>query len=264
LRATLRHQLSAVYNIEAGYLGAVDWDAESAVTGNNTLFSVFSDFGTDPVGGLVGVDQAILHRIRTNSHLDSVELNMRRTWASYNYHFHGSWLAGFRWLKLRDKFDFFADIEEHANEFPPGGTWPAAQTDVRVVTDNNLYGGQLGGQLGMNLCPGIIVNGEIKAGVYGVRADLDSSVTSTVLGNPLIYSGDEDDVALVAEANAQLTWQFHPMWKIRGGYQFLYIEGIALPGENLNNVPLGSNVVGINDNGNALLHGGALGVEFGW
>ena len=40
LQATIRHQLSAVYNIEAGYLGVVDWGTGSARTSDsNSLYS---------------------------------------------------------------------------------------------------------------------------------------------------------------------------------------------------------------------------------
>ena len=267
LQASARYQLSAVYNIEAGYLGVVDWGAHASVTSeNDSLYSFFSQFGNQPFGGFADVDQASFHSVNYRTHLDTVELNMRRSWILPSYRLHGSWLTGFRWLKLRDEMDFFAQVAPHFDPINEVDR-DAAFTDYRLQIDNNLYGSQLGGQLGVCILPGLLVTGDIKAGAYYLQSTLDSQLTSTSLPTARLDFGDSDDIALLAQAGAYVTYQLHPLWKIRAGYQFLYLDGIALAPSNISRQqPFtgGTRLVAINDNGDALFHGGVLGLEIGW
>ena len=264
VQATIRYQMSAVYNIEAGYLGVVDWgDSIVATSANDGLYSWLSDYGNQPFGGFADVDQATLMRVRYSSHIDSVEFNLRRTWAKSNYRIHGSWFGGFRWLTLRDKMQFFSDVQAHLDPINNVNR-DAAQANFWAETDNDLYGGQLGGQLGASLLPGLNVIGQLKAGVYGVQADVDTRLMTTSMGSPLVESGDSSDTALLAEAGAYVTYQLHPLWKIRAGYQCLYLDGVALASENFNAQSTAGGRLPVNDNGSAFIHGGTLGLEVGW
>jgi hypothetical protein len=62
-------------------------------------------------------------------------------------------------------------------------------------------------------------------------------------------------------------------WTFKLGYQFLFVDGVALASENFNPTPpsVFAGVPGdlirrptINDNGNAFYHGLMAGVEFMW
>jgi hypothetical protein len=242
----------------------VDWDDSLVATSDNHgLYSWLSGFGNQPFGGFADVDQATLQSVRYSSHIDTVELNLRRTWASGNYRIHGSWFGGFRWAKLRDKFQFFSDVQAHFDPINSVNV-DAAQADFRAETDNNLYGGQLGCQLGASLLPGLNVTGQLKAGVYGVQSDLNNYLLTTNIADPVTENGDSSDTALLAEAGAYVTYQLHPLWKIRAGYQCMYFDGVALASENFNVQSNAGGPLPVNDNGSAFLHGGTLGLEAGW
>ena len=267
LQASARYQLSAVYNIEAGYLGVADWGANHSVSvDNHSLYSFFSNFGNQPFGGFFDVDQATFHSVNYRSHLDTVELNMRRSWILPHLRLNGSWLTGLRWLKMRDELDFFALVTPH---FDPINQVErdAAFTDYRVQIDNNLYGGQLGGQLGLCVLRGLNVSGEAKAGAYYLQSTLDSQLSSTSLTTTRTDFGDSDDIALLGQAGVYVTYQFHPLWKVRAGYQFLYMDGVALAPSNIARTqPFGggTRIVAIDDDGDAMFHGALLGLEVGW
>jgi hypothetical protein len=264
IQATARYQMSAVFNIEARYLGVLDWeDHRVATSDNDSLYSWLSDFGNQPFGGFADVDQATLMSVRYTSHIDSVELNVRRTWARFNHRIHGSWLSGFRWVKLSEQVHFFSDVQPHSDPIN-GVERDAAQANYLAKTANNLYGGQLGAQLGASLLPGLNLSSQIKGGVYGAQGDLNTFLTTTSTDGTLVDSGDSTDVAFVGEASAYVSYQVRPWWKVRVGYQVLYLEGVTLATENFNAQPGAAGRLPINDNGSALLHGALLGTEIGW
>ncbi len=266
LRAFARYQVNAVYNLEAGYLGVVDWDSfAGASSSTDSLYSAFSQFGVNPFGGFDDVDQAALHRINLRADLDSVEINLRRSWTGPRHRIFGSCLAGVRYVNWRERFQFFADVQQHVDPIGMVVRGPA-QFDYQVLADNDLVGFQLGSELGVCLLPGLNVTAEFKAGIYGNRASQDTTISSTSIAPPLVEAADTEDAALVSEAGAYLIYQIHPLMKLRAGYQALFLDGIALAAENFNSQPpfAGSRTVSINDNGNAFAHGGLFGMEIGW
>jgi hypothetical protein len=81
-----------------------------------------------------------------------------------------------------------------------------------------------------------------------------------------------NELAGLAEANIMSIWKVNPHWTIRSGYNFLYVDGVALAIENFNPTPPnvfvnnGANqrTPRLNDNGDLFLHGMTLGVEYMW
>ena len=77
-------------------------------------------------------------------------------------------------------------------------------------------------------------------------------------------------MSLLGEANLLATYRLNYQWTLRGGYQFLYVDGVALASENFNSAPPAlldpdsTRVGSINDNGAVFLHGWFLGTEFMW
>jgi hypothetical protein len=61
-----------------------------------------------------------------------------------------------------------------------------------------------------------------------------------------------------------------PSWSLRAGYEVLFINSLVLAGENFNTAsPYGlpgqaTRVPFLFDQGNALYHGGHVGIEFIW
>ena len=97
---------------------------------NGELFSVFSDFGSNPLNGFPETDFANLHQIALSSELDNAEINLRHRWVSANCLLHNSILVGARYFRLRE--DLIYDTRTAIGAM-----------DYRVKTDNDLIGAQM-------------------------------------------------------------------------------------------------------------------------
>lgn len=243
--------------------------AHRTVTSNfNDLYSPFSDFGKKPSGGYQETDQAYKQGIRYSSDLNNVELNWRRHWMAPNYWFQGSWLFGVRYVRLAEDFEYFS----RTNDFTPGNK--QGSMDYYVETTNNLIGLQLGGDLLVTLLPGVTAGAEAKVGIYGN----DSSQHTNIIAKeeeallPIPREAKAGgDAAFVAEAGAMLIWQIRPWLALRGGYQVLILDGVALAPENFNSEPPqsfqppeGGRNIFLDHNGYAFYHGFTTGVEWLW
>ena len=66
------------------------------------------------------------------------------------------------------------------------------------------------------------------------------------------------------------TYRLNYQWTLRGGYTFLFVDGVALASENFNpsppllNNPFAPRVPRTNDNGSVFYHGWNVGLEFMW
>jgi hypothetical protein len=138
------------------------------------------------------------------------------------------------------------------------------QMDYLVSTENDLIGAQIGADMFVCISPRFKVGGEAEAGVYGVRAKQRTHVTSTQ--SPTLNELErDDDVAFVAEGGAIGLFRVTPRFTIRGGYQLIYIEGVALAVENFNTQsPFSARQAFIDDGGEVFYHGSTLGFEWIW
>jgi len=269
-RITGTYQVAANSHLEATYFGTFFWRGSAAAgTADHNLYSVLSDFGQQPPGGFLQTDQATLHAIDYTSKLNNVELNWRHHWMSPGYWVHGSWLAGARYVRLEEQFGYFTQVLAHTNPLPPNNQRGPADMNYRVSTTNDMIGFQLGGDLFVSLLPGLMVGSELKAGVFGNLADQSTVITATNLNPALVESRRSQDVALVAEASVMAVYQVTPWLSLRGGYQALFVDGVALAPENFNTVapfpPVApSRGPVINDNGNVFYHGFTAGLEWLW
>ncbi len=271
---TGRYQCNAVYNLEATYMGGLDWDDRAVATSDtDSLYSVFSDFGNDPFGGFEETDQAAEQSIYVACELDSVELNYRRSWASPNYRMNGSWFWGARYIRFEDSLIYGTVVNEHVD--PINTTDPddpvirgPASSQYSILAVNDMVGPQIGTSLVGCLLPGFAVGGEAKAGIFGNGADQNSSINASTFANPILESASDTELSYATEGTAYLIWQFHPMMKLRGGYQVLFLSGIATASSNFNSEPPfadgGTRTVVLNHDDQSIFHGGNLGLEIGW
>ncbi len=268
-----RFQTSAVGSIEAIYLGGIHWDDQAfATSNNNDLYSAFSDFGNDPFGGYEDSDQAAFSSVIYDSELDSVEVNFRKDHTSHRYRLSSSFLIGVRYVRIDEELNHRIDVEPH---FDPINMVPreAAFTQYDVLTKNDLIGGQIGSEVVMCLFPGLTLGAELKAGAYGNRAELHSNLSSTTIPGGSNENLDNTGFAFASDGKAFLLWQFHPLWKLRGGYEVLYLNGVATSSGNyksspfINTSPGGGTMPGqvtLNNGDDLVYHGFQLGLEFGW
>jgi hypothetical protein len=254
-------QITAGGSIEFTYYGLFNFDSFARVTSDGNLFSALSQFGQLPFGGFPNEsDAADVHRIEYSSTFDNFEVNFRRRWMAPNCRYQGSWLAGARYFKLDEDFEFTSIT-------PTGGL------DMDVQTNNSLTGFQLGGDLWICVVPGLRVGGELKAGIFGNHAIQSTAMAAPSFGLPYAEEVKSDDVAFVTNLDLMLLYRLNYIWTLRAGYQFLFVDGVALASENFNPTPpsifagLPPNVIRtptINDNGNVFYHGWMVGLEFMW
>jgi hypothetical protein len=260
-RGTLAWVTGPGSNVEVSYFGTFDWnDTAEVLDPDNNLFSVFSEFGLEPFLGFQETDEAFRHFISYSAKLDSIEVNLRHRYVSPHCRFHGSYLAGFRYVRLDEAF-------RHETE-----TAVPSNMVYRVATTNDLVGFQLGGDAYYCVFPGFMLGADFKAGVYGNSAEQDTVIDATTFIDPVIESVNRGDVAFVGEANALAIWRVNSRLTIRAGYQALFLDGVVLAIENFNATPpavfnpppMDNRVVGMNDNGSAFYHGGTAGFEWTW
>ena len=254
-RITGAYVVAPSTNLEVSYFGTFTWaDAAQVTSDTDNLYSVFSEFGTLPFNGFLETDEANLHRIEYQTQLNNGELNLRHRWISADCLVHGSWLGGVRYLRLSERFRHFTQ-----------STLNDGELDYLVTTKSNLVGVQLGGDAYVCISPRFKLGVEAEAGLYGVRSKQRTDITSTTIDPPLREAVENDDVAFIGEAGFIALFRITPRLKMRGGYQVLYLNGVALAAENFNPTPpFFGRTPFLNDNGEALYHGATLGFEWTW
>jgi hypothetical protein len=267
------YQIGPANSIEFTYFGQFHYDSSAVVRSPNAnLFSVFSNFGLDPLGGFSEFDRANFMQIDYTSTFDSFEIDWRCRWMSPNCRYQGSWTIGARHFILDEKFRF-ASVSGPNGIFEPiaGQFVRPARARTDVDTTNNLTGIQFGSDLWICLLPGLRAGGELKAGVYGNHMNVNTTFGSDLLiGSDFIEQQTANDVAFIGQANLLATYRINYQWTLRAGYTFLFVDGVALAPENLNplpplvNNPFRPRVPFVNDNGNVFYHGWNVGVEFMW
>lgn len=268
-------QLGASSNLEFTYFGMISQADQAQVTSNiDNLYSAYSQFGNSPppslgppitLGGFTDSDSAEFASISYSTNFDSLELDFRRRWMAPNCRVQGSWLMGVRYFILEEHFGNFISVD-YTDPNPPNNP-VTGFTNYSVETLNSMTGFQLGGDLWTTLVPGVRVGSELKTGIYYNRAEQQSRFEAASLTNPLIEAVDRDTVAFLAEVNLLGVYRFNENFSVRGGYQFLYVDGVALATENFNPGPpfvAGARTAALNDNGDVFYHGLTGGLEWMW
>ena len=270
-------QIGPASSLEFTYFGLFYWQDSRFVerlSNNPTdgLFSVFSDFGTNPPGGFAETDDADIASINYTSSFDNFELNFRQRWMAPNQRYQGSWLWGARYFYLDEQFDYFT-FATAGNQ--PGD--PARTMNSTTDTNNSLTGLQIGGDMWICILPGLRAGVEAKAGVYYNHMNVDNVILVSTLPvapptNPFVEEQIKGDVAFVGDATFLVTYRLNYNWTVRAGAQALFVDGVALAPSNFNTEPpagpfgpLATNRVPfINDDGNIFYYGFTGGVEYMW
>jgi hypothetical protein len=258
-------------NVEFTYFGLFFWDEQATAASldanpANRLFSVFSGFGTDPVAGFAETDESDFQSLDYESSFDSFEVNFRQRWVAPNCRYQGSWLVGVRYFKLDEEFHYFTQSIDNAVD--PTVLIPSFNNDI--IVHNNMTGVQVGGDLWMCILPGLRVGGELKGAVLGNRVAVENRLAVNTGLAPVVEDISESDVSFLAQADLLLTYRLNYNWTFRGGYQFLYLDQVALASENFNPVapaildPTSTRVPLLDDDGDVFYHGWFAGLEFMW
>ena len=260
-QVALRHDLGPLSVLEATYMGVYDLgfeanalSVEEAAGGTDfQLFSVFSNFGLGTT--IPGLDFGRQYTLRNDSDLQSTEFSYRRYWVGHNPRFSGTLLAGFRYVRYTDDLTLASTgLVAPATIATATRTWSG---------DNDLLGGQIGGDMMICLRQGLRLGMESKAGVYNNRFKFRNSGTFSDPGTAdFAAAAKGNQIAFVGEANANIIADIWPSVSLRFGYKLLYLNSVVSSGDSIDTTNFFSTTFA--DQADALFHGFTGGIEYIW
>jgi hypothetical protein len=233
--------LDECYAIEGNYfnVGIFPGDAAFTPAGTYTLSNVPTP---TPVTSASGFE------LFSRSRIQSAEMNWRRRQCGYPI----TWLAGFRWVQWNSLLQF----QDAA--VPP-------QSGLTSITGNDLYGGQIGADLGLwNSGGRFTVNGVGKAGVFYNNAFQRSYrvVQGPILQGPVSAAAEQTSFFGEVGVNSSLRLTNWLSW--RAGYSLFWLSAVAVPADQMALTTMPAGPATINTNGSVLLHGVTTGLEARW
>ncbi|MBN2580397.1 MAG: hypothetical protein JXB10_15545 [Pirellulales bacterium] len=232
----IAHRVLFDQDIEASYFGIDGFRASETVysASNPIAFSIPGYTYTAANGAGI--------RFEYPSQIYSAELNGR----IYLYD-RLSLLAGFRWVNLHENLVGTGIVGGMGTEF----------LDINV--DNHLYGGQIGMDVSLLDFDGPFrIDGVLKAGVFGNYTD-----QAAIVGGRN-YGDKRDHTAFLGEINLVAVYEITPNILLRGGYQVLWLEGVALAGDQPATLDLNSNDFQPDTRGSLFYHGAFAGLEINY
>ena len=229
--------------IEASYFGLHHWEAGAVATGNNNLrlpgdlaLATFDFFDADEM------------RLNYTSELHNVEVNFVHHTKYENL----SLLVGFRHLSLDETFGI------HASDIDTAGS------DYDIHAINRLYGAQFGGKLekGWRRFGFELVG---KAGIYGNSAQQHTYVgdfDNLFIMRNSVTNGSR--TAFIGELGLNGTYRLTECLRIRAGYNFLWVEGLARAMDQLDFTDTPQSGTALVFGKGAFLHGANVGLEARW
>ncbi|NQT13731.1 MAG: hypothetical protein HQ582_13340 [Planctomycetes bacterium] len=204
-RVSVARRLFGCHDIEFEFFGVNSLADTATVGGAGAQFTVYgAAFGAEPIN------------LAFSSSLYSAELNWRRSWCCDRVKV----LAGFRWIELDDD----ATVRDAASPPPL----------FIGSTENQLYGFQLGIEGTLLQRGRLEIEAGFKGGVYGNRADVNAAFPQA--GPDAVFTADGEKTAFVGEVMVGLNYNLTNCLALRAGYQMLWIDGVALLPEQLDDL----------------------------
>lgn len=279
-----RYDICPLSVIEIGYTGIFDMNAKATVTDpSNNLYSLFSRnpttglFGTDPPTVSLAppqnpnpeTEQAHFQSISLVSDLQTAEISYRRYWLGYIPRVSGTLLAGFRYTRLDDNFNFNSEGSQPI----PNTITPLAGLEYKEECENNLAGFQTGGDVWVSLMQGLRFGSEGKVGIYDNHSTLTNRIVTTPVGiePPTLFEQFKDDnPAFLCDASLDLVADIFPSFSFRAGYEVMFMNQLVLAGRNFNptspylNGTQGPRIPFEDHDGQLFFYGGHVGFEYTW
>lgn len=208
-KLTLGRTIGECHAVEMVYFGLHQWDTSRSVTGDN-------DLAIPGALGLASLDFFNVDRLTVSSQatINNVEANLWRRVDGGPL----CLMAGFRYFDLDERFVIRgADSDTGASRY-------------RIGTQNDLFGGQLGGRYRRCFGPGSLFGLEAvaKAGVFGNTAGTSQSVTD--FDNTFSLRNVSDSAgqaAFVGDIGITGLLRVTDSLQVRIGYTMIWVEGIA-------------------------------------
>ena len=226
---------------ELSYFGLYDWNSAQTATGAANL-SLPGDLGT--TGFFNG---ASLVHVNYNSQVDDAELN-------YFWH-HGCpdfmWMVGFRYFHLDEKFDITSTVT---------GSGSSAYD---ISTDNDLAGGQIGARW-RHCCNWFEWDVTAKAGAFGNSVGQEQVVTDATVIRDTDTGHHTGVWAFVGDLGSNVGIRLCPNWTLMGGYNVMWVDGVALAPDQLDFTDTTSSGTGLDKGGHVFYQGAHVGLGCRW
>lgn len=174
------------------------------------------------------------------------------------------WFVGFRYLNLRETLNIYGEREQQIS----GGGFETEDGVYNIRTNNNLYGAQVGARL-RHWGRRWGWEGTGKAGIFANDAQQEQYVLDFPNEpepfplRPLV-SSSTDRVAFVGELNLTAIYRLNDNWNLRGGYNLIWVDGLALAPNQLDFGATEDSGRRLSSNGGLFLHGVSCGIEARW
>jgi hypothetical protein len=251
-RIELGRSLGNGWALEGSFFRINEWDAAAQATSNGAFAAGLSPplsfaavtFNADPFYN------ALQQSVTYTSDLLSAELNAKAAWQCHGLT--GAEIFGFRYFRVGEQFSLVS--QDTAFSTPTNGFGA-----YQIRTDNDLFGLQYGQEASLQLHSLVSMQTRLRAGVFVNSAEQRSQVfVNSVLASDI--REEEEDVAFVGELNVNFKVKLTRWACARAGYNFLWVEGLALAPEQ--NFPMALNGFNsLNTHGGLFLHGFNIGVE---
>ena len=222
-------------NIEATWIGGHEWGGFAQVQDSNALlFSFISEFGAQPGGtaqGFDDTDRSLIQTLRHESDYDSIELNYRRRTVWPCCRFQGSWLAGLRYIRYDDAFDYTTTGTVNNTG---GANLPRFFSSNDRIT-NRMFGAQVGGDFWWNINPGISYGLGLKLGAMQNDMNRIAVLTANSIG-PGATAGSESlddgehETTIFGEFESKLIYRVSHSITFRSAYHLVAIDDVAFGG----------------------------------
>jgi len=180
------------------------------------------------------------------SDLDSFEFNVRSpAW----YRFRG--IAGLRYINLYETLVLSAQAP------------PTQSLGWHSTLNNNLFGGQIGGDLALFQFGRFQLSSIAKAGVYANAIFHDSDIAGVPAPGHVKIGDTTTNVAFLGELQVLGTYQFTPFLLLNAGYQALWFDKLALQQDQLSAVKTATGR-GIDRGASPLYHGAIIQAVVAW
>jgi hypothetical protein len=188
------------------------------------------------------------------SSIQSAELNLRREVAP-----NVALLGGLRYVQFRDALQ-----SEETLVYGGANGWVDVSTyDLRA--QNELLGLQLGAEaLLWSYADRLRVETSAKAGIFGNAASnrFFEQVQYRGATTPNYWNTYRGNAAFVGDVTISGAYQINRHFALRGGYQLLWLSGVALVTEQANSYH--ASTYRAFSAGDVLFHGAMVGIECGW
>ena len=235
--SVIRHG-SCGWDFEVNYFGIDGWKSQA-------------EFAAMPAAvAILRMDQSLPLPVSSaafayQSKLYSTEFNLR--------HAAGDCLttmAGFRWVEL----------DEH---YRVDGMQSIGQSFSNTIgTHNHMYGFQVGAEAVFLSNCRFHIDGVAKVGVYYDAADQRDAFLRPSSNLDAAATGSR--TSFLGELGLMGTYQLNNHLAVRGGYQLMWIEGVALAPRQIPVTNLGTGVAAVDTSGGIFYHGANVGLELSW